>query len=225
MARGGRRCSGSIPACAGEPHAALALAVAPGVYPRVCGGARNGIIGPQRHLGLSPRVRGSRLESTAQSRPNRSIPACAGEPGKGLLDRVGAEVYPRVCGGSPCRVAARGSTPGSIPACAGEPAAGNSPQCSARVYPRVCGGALADLVPTAKLKGLSPRVRGSLRVALDWHGRSGSIPACAGEPGPLKTRCSMARVYPRVCGGAFTAQGTHQPGWGLSPRVSSDIRN
>ena len=55
-----------------------------------------------------------------------------------------------------------------------------------RVYPRV----MIQL-------GLSPRVRGSPGV----YPRVGSIPACAGEPPPLRRRGPSGRVYPRVCGG------------------------
>ena len=51
--------TGSIPACAGEPHHREAEHQPPEVYPRVCGGT----ICPQTHFsnsnGLSPRVRGN----------------------------------------------------------------------------------------------------------------------------------------------------------------------
>ena len=67
--------------------------------------------------------------------------------------------------------------------------------------------------------GLSPRVRGN-HIAADEHlKRTGSIPACAGEP---RCRCSPGkptRVYPRVCGGTvgLAVGGGNAPG--LSPRV------
>ena len=72
--------SGSIPACAGEPHRAVFLALVPGVYPRVCGGTaqppHRGAVGQ----GLSPRVRGNHRVRDPGRKRQRSIPACAGEP-------------------------------------------------------------------------------------------------------------------------------------------------
>ena len=91
--------------------------------------------------GLSPRVRGNRLDVRTVSARDRSIPACAGEPVAGPLVGVAGGVYPRVCGGTrkgfdgwPARdglsprvrgnlrrPAVRRDAGGSIPACAGEP--------------------------------------------------------------------------------------------------------
>ena len=70
----------SIPACAGEPFEAGALARVQGVYPRVCGGTA--AYQPQllRRSGLSPRVRGNRADDRWAPVVVRSIPACAGEP-------------------------------------------------------------------------------------------------------------------------------------------------
>ena len=71
-----------------------------------------------------------------------------------------------------------------------------------RVYPRVCGGALVAEYTDREGQGLSPRVRGSLRVETAVESQGGSIPACAGEP-PCPSRSQWWRgVYPRVCGGA-----------------------
>ena len=110
----------SIPACAGEPNTSL---------------SRGG------NYGLSPRVRGNRQRTEKPRRHRRSIPACAGEPAPTLNGMPVERVYPRVCGGTALRRAARGvarglsprvrgnppprtvvlATAGSIPACAGEP--------------------------------------------------------------------------------------------------------
>ena len=67
--------------------------------------------------------------------------------------------------------------------------------------------------------GLSPRVRGNPDSNFDNNGRSGSIPACAGEP-LLAVRAPGCRwVYPRVCGGTSVSEvGASYPP-GLSPRV------
>ena len=108
---------------------------------------------------------------------------------------------------------------GSIPACAGEPATWFAPGIQAVVYPRVCGGTPRATAPTPRPKGLSPRVRGNREAGGYGHQRERSIPACAGEPGTATASPTKSRVYPRVCGGTFTAMGDTLTGLGLSPRV------
>ena len=49
--------------------------------------------------------------------------------------------------------------------------------------------------------------------------RSGSIPACAGEPRPVDTTPQDESVYPRVCGGTDAQVKSFEPVSGLSPRV------
>ena len=230
---------GSIPACAGEP---AGRGRSPGrgwVYPRVCGGARGTRSQEMACHGLSPRVRGSPVASTAASTAGWSIPACAGEPRTSVGTATSERVYPRVCGGAsttPLLASfARGLSPrvrgslasgvddgqmeGSIPACAGEPGEDLGRTVRVRVYPRVCGGAGASCQWCCCLQGLSPRVRGSREFprALGWV--TGSIPACAGEPNiPPRRPCRLG-VYPRVCGGASVrGRGTTSTS-GLSPRV------
>ena len=76
------------------------------VYPRVCGGTSNirlhGCLCNQT-CGLSPRVRGNPASTDGNSDmpAQRSIPACAGEPGLGSRNvSLASRVYPRVCGGT-----------------------------------------------------------------------------------------------------------------------------
>ena len=156
-------CSGSIPACAGEPRSAATRYRGPWVYPRVCGGTTAIAKQISSEGGLSPRVRGNPASMNQKGRCIRSIPACAGEPSAAEMPTMKVEVYPRVCGGtiSPCSCRRRvnGLSPRvrgnpaaisqqtaelrSIPACAGEP---DSVVCAGnitRVYPRVCGGTTA----------------------------------------------------------------------------------
>ena len=76
----GRLVFGSIPACAGEPPSPLVLREILPVYPRVCGGTMLGAGISVDGSGLSPRVRGNRLLASRTNQPQRSIPACAGEP-------------------------------------------------------------------------------------------------------------------------------------------------
>ena len=177
------RFSRSIPACAGEPQLRFCPASSREVYPRVCGGTSP----PSRWFnllqGLSPRVRGNRRNCHVGRCPDRSIPACAGEPCPNDYSIPGRWVYPRVCGGtspgdhvpntcSGLSPRVRGNRAGpsirspcsrSIPACAGEPRDLARRATIVPVYPRVCGG-------TDSLSKVSFGLR--------------SIPACAGEPMP-----------------------------------------
>ena len=134
---------GSIPACAGEPEPRPGRRIPTRVYPRVCGGTLPARTGNTTDRGLSPRVRGNLDRSRTEEGPHGSIPACAGEPQAVGDAHQGAQVYPRVCGGTLSKAAlarriaglsprVRGNPEpgrggrdgnGSIPACAGEPSA------------------------------------------------------------------------------------------------------
>ena len=150
-----------------------------------------------------------------------------------------ARVYPRVCGGTVTTAVSSCSSPGlsprvrgnravgradardagSITACAGEPRWSIRPTTTPGVYPRVCGGTRGFSANVFLDEGLSPRVRGNRRGGRLLGRRFGSIPACAGEPAPVFSSSSAARVYPRVCGGTFAIQRPRVAVEGLSPRV------
>ena len=90
------------------------------------------------------------------------------------------------------------------------------------VYPRECGGAWLFAIAPERSAGLSPRVRGALRMYRLMYTGDGlsprvrgsphcdavvsptarSIPASAGEPTRSTCRRSPMEVYPRECGGA-----------------------
>ena len=96
-----RQRDGSIPALAGEPTNADTRLEASWVYPRTCGGTMQDSPGTQMARGLSPHLRGNRLDAIHELLFVGSIPALAGEPlavARGLF------------------------AAGSIPALAGEPA-------------------------------------------------------------------------------------------------------
>ena len=231
----------------------------PGVYPRVCGGTPPRSVSHSQVMGLSPRVRGNRLERPLFLRNDRSIPACAGEPDRASRAGLSAKVYPRVCGGTACHLAVDALNGGlsprvrgnllsygrrswyrrSIPACAGEPRTRRLRGFRIEVYPRVCGGTFRLTIPPCRSAGLSPRVRGNPHVPIRDVRIVGSIPACAGEPPRLPSRCcdhqvypacageperrpsrpALPRVYPRVCGGTPLRLMVVHPFDGLSPRV------
>ena len=191
------------------------------VYPRVCGGTTtlNGTNSVYR--GLSPRVRGNRHPPVVVTRRAGSIPACAGEPEDGLALTASSRVYPRVCGGTAAQAGAHCPDEGlsprvrgnhaeqghisrakrSIPACAGEPRDAADGRGRRTVYPRVCGGTGSPPWSLLFTGGLSPRVRGNPGRRMAAAGGRGSIPACAGEPGPAVVSVAVRSVYPRVCGG------------------------
>ena len=98
--RPGQETSRSIPACAGEPNRPRCPASPRRVYPRVCGGTGLDPWRRQSSWGLSPRVRGNREGAAGEGRTERSIPACAGEPGVTPWRCGYSRVYPRVCGGT-----------------------------------------------------------------------------------------------------------------------------
>ena len=172
------------------------------VYPRVGGGTVSGYGNCQHQTGLSPRGRGNRLASQVRALFIRSIPAWAGEPGRGFGGGDFGRVYPRVGGGTNGVAAVatdqyglsprgRGNHPvdfpsngydGSIPAWAGEPDTPGSGLTLRWVYPRVGGGTIIALHACFSHSGLSPRGRGNLRLLVAMCYNLRSIPAWAGEP-------------------------------------------
>ncbi len=122
------------------------------------------------------------------------------------------------------RVSEAGGYRGSIPACAGEPATADIWVQASRVYPRVCGGTKTWAGVSGSTTGLSPRVRGNRCLYSGGDPRTGSIPACAGEPGVRSPKLRRIRVYPRVCGGTCAPLRCDVPHQGLSPRVRGNLR-
>ena len=152
---------GSIPAHAGEPTGRATGTFTTRVYPRACGGADSSEAEANGVRGLSPRMRGSRVNLIEEKNPAGSIPAHAGEPPELLPGATLLAVYPRACGGAsfspPFMLIDRGLSPrmrgsqpagvdsrfwrGSIPAHAGEPPRPLYSCADEGVYPRACGGA------------------------------------------------------------------------------------
>ena len=188
------------------------------VYPRVGGGNRCRVSASVSASGLSPRGRGKPHDAHIVGNDGRSIPAWAGETGRGFGFRCRRRVYPRVGGGNrharTRRKRKRGLSPrgrgkrsaglnighqwGSIPAWAGETALVCPAKAGLKVYPRVGGGN----VPFEYIT---------------WDGRR-SIPAWAGETAYDALISYPAKVYPRVGGGNFIHAASPQMMRGLSPR-------
>ena len=83
---------------------------------------------------------------------------------------------------------------------------------------------MATDTQTNQEQGLSPRVRGNRIPMSSWFTMSRSIPASAGEPTCAVPAASMARVYPRECGGTFLLLRSMAAASGLSPRVRGNRR-
>ena len=239
----GIKSAGSIPARAGEPRWRPFGSSSPAVYPRACGGTRDCDNIFHHSSGLSPRVRGNHCPISSRVRSGGSIPARAGEPSSGVMNRRAAEVYPRACGGTrrrpPDLHSQQGLSPrvrgnrlahgdrlvagGSIPARAGEPVRRGVPMQCKWVYPRACGGTQHSNDDDVGAQGLSPRVRGNRLPAGGRCGMPGSIPARAGEPDDDCPPHDCPKVYPRACGGTLQAAGFEKSKQGLSPRVRGNL--
>ena len=184
-------------------------------------------------------MRGNRRRPEPLRRAERSIPACAGQPSSRCSPITLPAVYPRVCGATTIRRAARPSSMGlsprvrgnryrrshgvdhrrSIPACAGQPGMMSAAHSHGKVYPRVCGATACLLFSHASPRSLSPRVRGNRCGKRYPVERPGSIPACAGQPVLCLCRLCACQVYPRVCGATAPEAIDATPEPGLSPRV------
>ena len=111
----------------------------------------------------------------------------------------------------------------SIPAGAGKPDALHSSMRSARVYPRGRGEATTTPRPSRTHRGLSPRARGSHRLAWPEARDHGSIPAGAGKPCAGGRVCRAGGVYPRGRGEAPTWAAGAGRSEGLSPRARGSL--
>ena len=189
--------------------------------------------------GSSPRVRGTRHRPRGAHRPDRFIPACAGNTTQTYRDPKAQSVHPRVCGehdlidaydvvkiGSSPRV--RGTRvprfaaprrPRFIPACAGNTRARASGWIERPVHPRVCGEHIASQAVGRTMTGSSPRVRGTRCSCQPQRACSRFIPACAGNTRlQAGGRYSLA-VHPRVCGEHTRRYSRDASTDGSSPRV------
>ena len=205
----------------------------------MCGAAAQASAQSPVSRGLSPRVRGSRAPCLSGQSHRGSIPACAGQPSQRDTDIKTRRVYPRVCGaacgGGDSRGLEIGLSPRvrgshrvghveldidrSIPACAGQPRRRLHSAGRQEVYPRVCGAAAGSVACGMTDIGLSPRVRGSLFSKPRYSCSVRSIPACAGQPIRRRRSAGIGKVYPRVCGAAYTHPKAVYREFGLSPRV------
>ena len=138
------------------------------------------------------------------------IPACAGNSDMNVSKYQLIRDHPRVCGeqfnitlktklikGSSPRVRGTGPTwldgyvrAGIIPACAGNRPLQHVYPTRPRDHPRVCGEQWYRTKRSIKVKGSSPRVRGTAYPQKTEIRTVGIIPACAGNRARLR-RCVL----------------------------------
>ena len=87
----------------------------------MCGGTSLVGVGLGGEDGLSPRVRGNHPAALLPGLLRRSIPACAGEPTKRVVEPLTGTVYPRVCGGTAVRAGQGDGIRGLSPRVRGNP--------------------------------------------------------------------------------------------------------
>ena len=215
------------------------------VHPRACGGNLPRLDQPPGAAGASPRLRGKLPRRRRSAGRRGCIPAPAGETPAGGPGRAPAGVHPRACGGNGSALRglgrARGASPrlrgkqpvaggvqvgrGCIPAPAGETRPGPHSRWSRPVHPRACGGNNPALTGRAADDGASPRLRGKRAAPRHRGGRSGCIPAPAGETSRRAPALSRRWVHPRACGG--NGRGTPAAGGcrGASPRLRGKLHH
>ena len=108
---------------------------------------------------------------------------------------------------------------GSIPTCVGQPSWRLFVRMQIGVYPHVCGAARLVCMTTVSVRGLSPRVWGSLNILCIQCQHDGSIPTCVGQPCRGCGCADADTVYPHVCGAASLDEAKEWLEKGLSPRV------
>ena len=178
----GAPAGGSIPACTGNPSFTMTIHVVREVYPRVYGESIACVLSLSRWMGSIPACTGNPRPTPTGGRRRWVYPRVYGEsafPQRRRPDRLG--LSPRVRGIQRAQVA-EDACKGSIPACTGNPSVKKYEQRLGGVYPRVYGESDGHHVVMAVCVGLSPRVRGIRPGQRPPASRSGSIPACTGNP-------------------------------------------
>ena len=94
----GQRRHRFIPACAGNRATSSAVTLRGSVHPRVRGEQKEHALIAARHIGSSPRARGTDNGDNKKLRIVRFIPACAGNSGDGYQSTHLKSVHPRVRG-------------------------------------------------------------------------------------------------------------------------------
>ena len=235
---------GSSPRVRGTPKryywAGIILRFIPACAGNTCWGTTRIRCAP----GSSPRVRGTRPRPHRDGRKRRFIPACAGNTCSCARRLPTCPVHPRVCGEHEGGDRSRGNLGGSsprvrgtqsrsdarspqrrfIPACAGNTNARTLQRQLKPVHPRVCGEHVSFGRCSVRLRGSSPRVRGTPAERPHPLDRLRFIPACAGNTSSARLISATISVHPRVCGEHRNVANAAGDTYGSSPRVRGTRR-
>ena len=116
-------------------------------------------------------------------------------------------------------------TPGIIPACAGNTVPTPGRVILTRDHPRVRGEHWHKRDGRRTLLGSSPRARGTPVHRVVEFGKTGIIPACAGNTICEVQMVSKKRDHPRVCGEHTMSRYPISHVTGSSPRVRGTLEN
>ena len=196
-----RRCDGSSPRVRGTASRRSSNSGRNRFIPACAGEQTGSVLVVTNGSGSSPRVRGTGSFTDPLIYQSRFIPACAGNSVERMTRKKNHPVHPRVCGeqieacpdprhglGSSPRV--RGTAYRSrhntfplrfIPACAGNRIGSGSAGPAIPVHPRVCGEQTWTRPCCSRIRGSSPRVRGTGAGNRRGICRCRFIPACAGN--------------------------------------------
>ena len=128
-----------IPACAGNSPSSRASRGGRPDHPRVCGELLRMESVAIGSSGSSPRVRGTRIDVSAQTLRDRVIPACAGNSCRATSTRRGSSDHPRVCGELPVMILPSGIVSGSSPRVRGTPLHEPGHHVGRRIIPACAG--------------------------------------------------------------------------------------
>ena len=151
-------------------------------------------------FGSSPRVRGTHCHGPRVAAEGRFIPARAGNTWVNPICACLQPVHPRACGGTLLWLRQGQPTRRFIPARAGNTAADRFGVNRYSVHPRACGEHAGIPTSLRRYAGSSPRVRGTLQLAVNIVVDNRFIPARAGNTGPQTIQPTAKTVHPRACG-------------------------
>jgi len=234
-----RSCGRFIPAPAGNAQDGPAVPAVEAVHPRACGERRPLICATLTERGSSPRLRGTRGEVRLVLAEGRFIPAPAGNALHHSSRRFAISVHPRACGerrtvqrsvwlsiGSSPRLRGTRGWPCSwptqwrfIPAPAGNAFPRTVTPGSLAVHPRACGERALPVAGRPRLRGSSPRLRGTRRRGGRNDKARRFIPAPAGNAPHRAQTLPRNAVHPRACGERALASNTARAKPGSSPRL------
>ena len=239
------RCTGIIPAHAGNTYTVSLATRLRRDHPRACGEHVPASVEKGCFGGSSPRMRGTRKRRPGTPRPAGIIPAHAGNTGaervggdsewgssprmrgthrlQGVSDLAGAGSSPRMRGTqrnpSLHRLSLR-----IIPAHAGNTTSSDFLTYHVWDHPRACGEHSWDGIISKKGKGSSPRMRGTLLGNAQAGKAHGIIPAHAGNTASPRGAEVCRWDHPRACGEHYNLMFDLQTLMGSSPRMRGTLR-